>query len=98
MNKERGASMKNRRERTFLKGLCKGHIQDLIEEVGWTPIQCAMVRKRYIEFKSVPRICMETCQASTTYNRNFDDVCKKLRSYMLTVDNLELLKLYNTQT
>lgn len=83
-----------RRERNFLRSLCKGHIQDLIESVGWSQIQCVMVKKRYLEFKSVPRICLEMSLTTTTFNRNFIEICKKLQSHLVRNKDTEIAELY----
>lgn len=83
-----------RYERNFLKCLCKGHIQDLIEDVGWNQIQCAIVRKRYLEFKSTPRICLELNLSTTAYNRHFIEICKKLQSYFILHKDSAIAELY----
>lgn len=86
--------MHNKRERSFLRNLCKGHIQDLIEDVGWNNIQKAMVVKRYLEFKSIPRICMETHQSETSYRENFKTILAKLKSYLLHNKDSDLYRMY----
>lgn len=83
-----------RRERSFLRSLCKGHIQELIEDVGWSHFQCVLVKKRYLEFKSVPMICMETHITPTTLNRHFIDIFKKLESYLIHNRETEIGTLY----
>lgn len=83
-----------RRERKFLKSLCKGHIQDLVSDVGWTPLQCSIVRKRYLEFKSVAQICMELYLSESQYNSQFINICAKLNSYMLHNKDSELYDIY----
>ena len=84
-----------RRERNFLKSLCKGHIQDLVEEVGWNPIQCAIVKKRYLEFKSLPVICLEVGLSESQYTRQINDICVKLVSYMTHHKSEEIARIYN---
>ena len=84
-----------RQERNFLKSLCKGHIQDLVDEVGWNPIQCAIVKKRYLEFKSLPCICMEIGISESQFTRNFNDICVKLASYMTHHRSDELTEIYD---
>ena len=84
--------MRYKRERRYLDGLCKGHIIDLVAEVGWSPIQCEMVKKRYLEFKSAPVICLETAQSETQYTRNFNKICEKLASYLKYRENEETIQ------
>ncbi len=86
--------MHNRKERVFLGCLCKGHIQDLIEDVGWNDIQKEMVKKRYLEFKSKPRICMELHISGTKYTREQLILYSKLRSYLMQT-NTDLTTIYN---
>lgn len=81
-------------ERRFLQSLCKGHINDLIAEVGWTPIQCEIIRKRYIEFKSMARTSIEVGLSESQYLRQYNGICLKLRSYMAKNKGEELAKIY----
>lgn len=87
--------MHNRKERVFLGCLCKGHIQDLIDDVGWNDIQKEMIKKRYLEFKSKPRICMELHISGTKYSREQNNLYLKLRSYLIHSINTELTDIYN---
>lgn len=86
--------MRYKRERSFLRKLCKGHIQDLIAEVGWSKIQCAMITKRYLEFKSVPRICMETGLSESGYKDQFNNILAKLHSHLVYSKDEDLLNIY----
>lgn len=86
--------MQFRKERNFLKSLCKGHIQDLVSDVGWNNLQCAMVTKRYLEFKSVPRICMDIGISESTYQVNFIEILRKFKSYLIRHSDTEIAKLY----
>ena len=85
-----------RRERNFLKSLCKGQIHELVEEVGWNPIQCAIVKKKCLEFKSMPVICIEIGLSESQYTRHLNEICQKLTSYMAHNKNEELAKIYNS--
>lgn len=88
--------MQFKRERSFLKCLCKGHINDLIEDVGWSELQCAIVRKKYLEFKTKTRICLEEHLSGTKYTKEFTNICAKLKSYFALNKNREtkLLDIY----
>lgn len=83
-----------RQERNFLKSLCKGHIQDLVMDVGWSPLQCVIVKKRYLEFKSMPRICMETNISESQYTRSFNEIFSKLSSYIAHHKDSEIVQMY----
>ena len=72
-----------KRERSFLGSLCKGHIRDLVDEVGWTPVQCSIVQKKYIEFKSSPVICMEVGLSEAQLGREYKDLLRKFHSYLI---------------
>ena len=83
-----------RRERKFLKSLCKDHIQDLLEDVGWTPLQCSIVRKRYLEFKFVAKICIELGLSESQHSKLYINICEKLHSYLVHNKEIELYLLY----
>lgn len=86
--------MQFKQERDLLKSLCKGHILDLIEEVGWNETQCAMVRKRYLDFKSKARICMDIHISEAQYTREQKNMLVKLRSFVRHNKNTEITKIY----
>ena len=74
--------MKFKRERDFLRLLCKEHILELIEKVGWNDIQIKIIRLCYLEHKSITRIRLELYLTSATYVRYFDSAMKKLQVYL----------------
>lgn len=82
-------------ERRFLQSLCKGHINDLIADVGWTPIQCEIIRKRYIEFRSMARTSIEVGLSESQYLRQFNNICLKLKSYIAKNKDEEIAKIYH---
>ncbi len=88
--------MRFKKERNFLGSLCKGYILDLIEEVGWSPIQCEVVKKKYLEFKSMPQTCIDTGISESQYTRVLNGVCEKLNSYILHSNNAEILKTFES--
>lgn len=71
-----------KREKEFLKVLCKGYIEDLIQNVGWTPLECSIIRKKYIEHLEIADIVYDCGIAEATYVRYFDKICAKLQTYM----------------
>lgn len=86
--------MQYRNERNFLKSLCKGHINDLIDEVGWDELQCNLIKKRYLEFKSKTRVCMEEHLSESKYTKEFNTICKKLQSYLIHNKDTELYEMF----
>jgi hypothetical protein len=86
--------MKFQKERRFLRSLCKGHINDLITDVGWSKTQCDIVRKHYIEFKSKVRTCMEIGLSETQYTREINNVLIKLISYLAYNKDTDISKIY----
>lgn len=86
--------MQFKRERDLLRSLCKGHIEDLISDVGWSRIQCAMVRKKYLEFKTKTRSCMEIGISETQYTRELNNILAKLLSYVIHNKDTEISKIY----
>ena len=86
--------MRYKEERNFLKSLCKGHINDLINDVGWSELQCNLVRKRYLEFKSKTKVYMEEHLSETTYTKEFTNICIKLRTYLILNKDSDLYKIY----
>ncbi len=86
--------MQFKRERSLLRSLCKGHIEDLISDVGWSKIQCVMVKKRYLEFKTKTRSCMEIGISETQYSRELNHLLAKLLSYLIHNKETEIAKIY----
>lgn len=86
--------MQYTQERRFLQSLCKGHIQDLLSDVGWTPVQCEIIKKRYLEFKSMARTSIEIGLSESQYLRQFNSICLKLRSYLAKNKDGEIEKIY----
>lgn len=83
-----------KRERDFLGSLCKGHIQDLVDEVGWTPLQCDIVKKTYIEFKSTPVICMEAGLSESQLGRERRKILEKFYSYLIYHKDAEIVQIF----
>lgn len=90
----RNLKMQFKRERNLLRSLCKGHIEDLIRDVGWSNIQCTMIKKRYLEFKSKTRSCMEIGVSETQYSRELNNLLAKLMSYLIHNKETEISKIY----
>lgn len=88
--------MRFKRERSFLGSLCKGYILDLVDEVGWSPIQCEVVKKRYLEFKSMPEICLEVGISESQYTRVMNGVCEKLQTHIARSKDEEIMKIFNS--
>lgn len=88
--------MRFKRERSFLGSLCKGYILDLVDEVGWSPIQCAVVKKKYLEFKSMPEICLDIGISESQYTRVLNGVCEKFQSFIVRDKNAEISKLFES--
>ena len=88
--------MQYRKERVFLLSLCKGHIQDLLDEVGWNDTQKEIIRGRYLEFKSKPCICMALHISGTTYNREQKNLYMKLQSFLSHSSTDELNTIYQS--
>lgn len=86
--------MNFKRERDFLKNLCKGHISDLIENVGWNKQQIGIIKCRCLEFKSVVRTCMDVGISEAEYRRQVNGLYMKLKSYMLQCDDADLKQFY----
>lgn len=84
--------MNYRRERSFLRSLCKGHIQDLVDEVGWSPIQCSIVKKRYLELKSLPTICLEIGISESQCVRETNKLIQKFHFYLMRENASEIAK------
>lgn len=82
-------------ERNLLRCLCKGHIGDLIDEVGWNKVQCQMVTKKYIEFKTKAKACMEIGLSETQYTRELNNLLAKLQSYVIHNRNAEITEFYH---
>lgn len=85
---------KYRREKRFLESLCKGHIKDLLEDVGWTELQCEIIKKRYLEFRSAAGTSMDIGFSDSQYRRITNKIYDKLRSYMIRQKDDELAKIY----
>lgn len=88
--------MRFKRERSFLGSLCKGYILDLVDEVGWSPIQCEVVKKRYLEFKSMPAICLEVGISESQYTRVMNGVCEKLQMHIARSNDEEIMTIFNS--
>jgi hypothetical protein len=88
--------MKFQKERRFLRSLCKGHINDLIRDVGWSSIQCEIIRMHYLNFKTKTRTCMEVGLSETQYSREMNNILIKLISYLSYNKNTEISKIYQT--
>lgn len=86
--------MRFKRERSFLGSLCKGYILDLVDEVGWNPVQCEVVKKRYLEFKSVPEICLEIGMSESQYTRVMNGLCEKMYTYFSRNKDEEISNLF----
>ena len=87
--------MQFKKERDLLKSLCKGHILDLIDEVGWNDLQCNLVRKKYLEFKYKARVCMDMHLSEAQYTRELRIILIKLRSYLIRYKDTEIAKIYD---
>ena len=74
--------MAYKREKLFLKILCRGYLEDLIREVGWTSLEQEIVRKKYIEHQEIADITFDLHISEATYNRYLDALCAKLQTYM----------------
>lgn len=88
--------MRFKRERSFLGSLCKGYILDLVDEVGWSPIQCEVVKKKYLEFKSMPEICLDIGISESQYTRVLNGVCEKLQTHIIRGNDAEISKLFES--
>ena len=88
--------MQYRKERVFLSSLCKGQIQDLLDKVEWNDTQKEIIRGRYLEFKSKPRICMELHISGTTYSREQKNLYMKLQSFLSHSSTDELNTIYQS--
>lgn len=63
--------------------LCRGYIEDLIEEVGFDDRQKELIRLRYICNYSVTETAMEMFISPETYHRIHRAVLLKIKSFIV---------------
>lgn len=86
--------MEYKRERDFLKSLCKDYILELVSTVGWNEYQKNIIKLKYIDMLSVTKIRSALFLTSATYSRYYKSALAKLQSYIFCHKDIDWIKYY----